>query len=100
MTWIKPFDEPEPQVEDDYDSANIVRKVLAGREWVISHSGASQYTIPGGGVSACGIAALNCVRVVLGKEQDGLRGEALLQDLTSRDTAEVCFSRHSCRIIC
>lgn len=68
---------------------DVVRKILGGSEHVISHPGASQYTQPGGGASACGLAALNCARVVLGKEQHGMHDEALLQNIMSLETAEV-----------
>jgi hypothetical protein len=70
----------------------VVQKILRGSVHVISHAGASQYARPGGGVSACGLAALNCARVVLGKEQDGLRDDALLQNLMSLETAREIMS--------
>ena len=79
---------PPPRFEGNPSEA--VRRILAGDEIVISHAGASQYATPGGGVSACGIAALNCLRVIFGKERDGLRGEALLENIMSREVAEVC----------
>ena len=64
------------------------RQVLANGECVVSFLGASQYA-EGGGVSACGIAALNCVRVIFSKEQLGLRDAALVTEIMSRDTMEV-----------
>ena len=79
-----------PQSEEN--PASAVQRVLAGDEVVISHIGASQYTTPGGGVSACGIAALNCLRVVFEKEREGVRGGALLEQLMTREVAEVCRS--------
>lgn len=66
-----------------------VAKVLTGREHVVSFAGRSQYSPDGGGVSACGLAALNCARVVLGKERDGMRGEQILEELMKQDTVEV-----------
>jgi hypothetical protein len=74
------------------NAADAVRRVLSGEEVVVSHIGASQYANPGGGVSACGLAALNCLRVVFTKEKAGVRGEALLEELMTRDVAEVCRS--------
>ena len=79
-----------PQFEES--PASAVQRVLAGEEVVVSHIGASQYTTPGGGVSACGIAALNCLRVVFEREKEGVRGEALLEQLMTREVAEVCRS--------
>lgn len=64
-------------------------KILSGREHVVSFPGRSQYGPDGGGVSACGLAALNCARVILGKERDGMRGEHILRDMMKRETAEV-----------
>lgn len=68
---------------------NHVAKVLNGREHVASFQGRSQYGTEGGGVAACGLAALNCARVVLGKERDGVLGEQILSDLMKQETAEV-----------
>ena len=64
------------------------RQVLANGECVISFLGASQYA-EGAGVSACGIAALNCVRVIFSKEHEGLQDAALVTAIMSRDTMEV-----------
>jgi len=50
----------------------IILKILSGELTVISH-GTSQYQV--GGVSACGLAALNCARIVLTAEQDGPKEE-------------------------
>ena len=70
--------------------SEIVQKILGGSQQVVSHIGASQYAAgPGWGVSACGLAALNCARVILRKEQDGLHDEALLRDIMSPETARV-----------
>jgi hypothetical protein len=62
--------------------------VLAGSQYVVSFPGRSQYTAGGGGASACGLAALNCVRVVLGRERDGLKGEELVYSIMGRETME------------
>ncbi len=75
------------------DLADVTTKILEnGQEYVVSFEGRSQYGIGGGGVSACGLAALNCARVVLGKEKEGLKGVALLQTLMKRETLEVRYS--------
>lgn len=55
--------------------------------YVVSH-GRSQYSGPGG-VSACGLAAMNCARVVLGKEKRGTRGRALLEHMAKEETLDV-----------
>ena len=87
-------EEPLPAPEES--PAESVRRVLSGEEVVVSHIGASQYANPsGGGVSACGLAALNCLRVVFTKEKAGVRGEALLEELMTREVAEVCRSLQS-----
>ena len=64
----------------------IISKILSGERTVISH-GASQYQV--GGVSACGLAALNCTRIVLTAEQDGPRGIDLLKYVMRAKTAQV-----------
>jgi hypothetical protein len=60
-----------------------VDRVLAGVQQVVSFPGCSQYAAGGGGVSTCGLAALNCARVILGRERDGLKGEELVCSMTS-----------------
>ena len=64
----------------------IVLKILSGERTVISH-GASQYQA--GGISACGLAALNCARIVLTAEQDGPKGRDLLKYVMRAKTAFV-----------
>jgi len=64
----------------------IVRRILSGEMTVISH-GTSQYQV--GGVSACGLAALNCARIVLSAEQDGPKGRDLLKFVAKAKTAQV-----------
>lgn len=64
----------------------IILSILSGERTVISH-GPSQYQV--GGVSACGLAALNCTRIVLTAEQDGPRGLDLLKFMTRPKTAQV-----------
>lgn len=76
----------------------IILRILSGEQTVISH-GASQYQV--GGVSACGLAALNCTRIVLAAEQDGPKGRDLLKFVTKAKTSQVrtlgsCPWFHSC----
>ncbi|KAJ7656293.1 hypothetical protein DFH06DRAFT_1091170 [Mycena polygramma] len=68
----------------------IVEEVLAGKEKIVSHVGASQHN--GGGIASCGLAGLNFVRVVLERAKRGLRGGALLEDVLSRRTSEEILS--------
>ncbi|KAF8645632.1 hypothetical protein AX16_007714 [Volvariella volvacea WC 439] len=68
-----------------------IEKIMRGVEVVVSHVGSSQYE-DGIGVSACGLAALNCVRIVLGKEQDGVTGERLVMEMMKRQAVEDILS--------
>ncbi|KAJ7739808.1 hypothetical protein B0H16DRAFT_59614 [Mycena metata] len=70
--------------------SEIVEEILTGREKIVSHVGASQYEA--GGISSCGLAALNFVRVVLGRTESGLDGTRLLEDVLSRKTSEEVIS--------
>jgi hypothetical protein len=65
-----------------------VDRVLAGIQQVVSFEGRSQYAAGGGGASTCGLAALNCARVILGRERDGLKGEELVCSMMGRETME------------
>ncbi|KAI0638027.1 hypothetical protein C8Q77DRAFT_405947 [Trametes polyzona] len=58
-------------------------KIISGsvREYVVTHPGQSQYSQNGGGASACGLAALNCARLVLGFQAAGLSSECLVQQI-------------------
>lgn len=72
------------------DPKEITRALLTdGKEHVASFAGRSQYGIGGGGVSACGLAALNCARVILGKEQTGTKDTALVEEMMKQETLEV-----------
>ena len=62
----------------------IILKILSGELTVISH-GTSQYQV--GGVSACGLAALNCALIVLTAERGGPKGRELLKYVTKAKTA-------------
>ncbi|KAI0663238.1 hypothetical protein C8Q70DRAFT_501360 [Cubamyces menziesii] len=85
----------------DDDRSNISQdlpKILSGElpEYIVTHSGHSQYSNAGGGVSACGVAALNCARIVLGLHAAGIDSTQLVQQLTSRrfleDILKPCLS--------
>ena len=94
---------PEPQVtpivngskQDVGNSSTdaITLRILSGEQTVISH-GASQYRV--GGVSACGLAALNCARIVLTAEKDGPKGRDLLKFVTKAKTAQVSSPDRIC----
>ncbi|THG96225.1 hypothetical protein EW026_g5570 [Hermanssonia centrifuga] len=74
---------------DDPDFTDITDKVLQDEvEHVASHTGRSQYGPDGGGASSCGLAALNCARIVLQREKDGLQGPDLIQAMMRRDMFE------------
>ena len=70
-----------------------IQRMLSGEfpEYVVTHPGRSQYSQTGGGVSACGLAALNCARIVLGLRSTGLGTAQLIEELTKRDLLEVRF---------
>ena len=65
-------------------------RVVSGEaaEYVVTHPGRSQYRQDGGGGSACGIAALNCARIVLGLHATGLGSVQLVQELVKRTMLE------------
>lgn len=67
-----------------------VRNILRGLEHLVSFPGRSQYTPDGEtGISACGLAALNCARTILNLEQKGIQGARLLQEMLRLETFEV-----------
>lgn len=70
----------------------VLQEISLGKQKIVAHNGVSQYRPLGigGGMSACGLAALNCARIVFGKEDEGVTGNNLLHDLLTRQTAEVC----------
>lgn len=65
----------------------IAQRVLDGKECVISFPGTSQYTQ--GGSSACGLAAMNCVRVILNLERKGKGGESLMLSMFQKEIMDV-----------
>ncbi|KAJ7931751.1 hypothetical protein B0H13DRAFT_832461 [Mycena leptocephala] len=91
MTRLVPQDPVmSDQQESQPGSSQTVEEVLAGKEKIVSHVGASQYG--GGGIASCGLAGLNFVRVVLGKVEMGLEGGPLLEEVLSRRTSEEVIS--------
>ncbi|KAM5540362.1 hypothetical protein V8D89_005820 [Ganoderma adspersum] len=83
---------------DTGDHSLDAQRVLSGEatEYVVTHPGRSQYSEAGGGVSACGLAALNCARIVLGLHSAGLGPAHLVQELMKRkfleDILQPCLS--------
>lgn len=76
---------------DGPDNRSVVQQVFLGTQQVVSHAGVSQFQRSddsGTGRSACGLAALNCARTVFQKEEKGIRGEQLLDEVLARETAE------------
>ncbi|KAI0796933.1 hypothetical protein C8Q75DRAFT_802600 [Abortiporus biennis] len=69
---------------DDYID-EVVQSVVKGNPHITTFPGTSQYN-GGGGASACGLAALNCARIILHKEKAGLHGIGLLKDMMKRET--------------
>lgn len=69
----------------------LISRLAAGLEEVVSEEGTSQYAL--GGLSACGIAALNATRLVLCHETDlppvRGRGIQLLKDIATPEALRV-----------
>ena len=55
---------------------------------IVAHK-ASQYSGNGGGVSACGLAAVNCARLLLQKDKSGVHGFDLVREMSKAETFEV-----------
>jgi hypothetical protein len=73
---------------------DAIKGVLRGdrRSLVISHPGTSQYAQgEGRGISACGLAALNCARCLLAKanQTPAAAPYAFLHDLSASETIDV-----------
>ncbi|TFK65855.1 hypothetical protein BDN72DRAFT_800715 [Pluteus cervinus] len=64
-----------------------IERIFTGAEVIVSHPGSSQYA-QGTGVSACGLASLNCARVIFEKQKEGLLGEVILGDVMRKETIE------------
>lgn len=67
--------------------ARILEHILSGKDYIVSHENTSQYAM--GGLSSCGIVAMNCIRHVLTLEKDGCTGEDLVVKLTQQATVDV-----------
>lgn len=76
--------------EPSSSAMSLVKAILLGQYELVTHQGISQYGVQGKGASACGIIALNFVRVALQKRQSIGADDVLIADITSRETAEVC----------
>lgn len=68
-----------------------LNNILNGEVQVVSYPDTSQYSQ--GGASACGLAAMNCVRMVLNSEHEGIREDELLKLMTQKDFVEVSQAR-------
>ncbi|KAH9912634.1 uncharacterized protein BXZ73DRAFT_107364 [Epithele typhae] len=77
--------------QPEIDSSSFTRLHQYG-ESDYNHS--PNYSQTGGGASACGLAALNCARVVLGIHAAGLGTPQLVDSLTKRPFLERCL-RHT-----
>lgn len=64
-----------------------ISNLTKGQRYVYSPDGTSQYVQ--GGPSTCGLAALNASRIILGREEQGTTGAALLESLVTRSSLEV-----------
>ena len=78
--------------------STIIDDILNGEitNYIVAH-GRSQYS-GSGGPSACGLAAMNCARVVLQKELAGIRGDALLGEMMKESTTDVRKLVHCLRL--
>jgi hypothetical protein len=80
--------------DEQLQQQEVVTGLLKGdrRFQVISHPGTSQYAQGGGrGISACGLAALNCARCLLAKasQTPAVAPDAFLHNLFARETIDV-----------
>lgn len=74
-------------------SLSVAARILGGQEYIATHYGTSQYSM--GGSSACGLACLNCVRIVLNAEANGITGDALLEYMLRRSMIEASGIYHA-----
>ncbi|KDN49634.1 hypothetical protein RSAG8_01699, partial [Rhizoctonia solani AG-8 WAC10335] len=72
--------DPAPSLSPD----EKIQRALKGETHIISHPGTSQYSQ--GAPSACGLAALNAIRIALDGTLQGVTGIDLLKSLSSLDT--------------
>ena len=72
------------------DGSDGFADILQGRDRIVSYPGTSQYN---GGVSSCGLAAMNFARVLFELiHTHGGRLTDVLRAITSKDTIEVSVS--------
>lgn len=64
-----------------------IHAIHSGKKYLCTHEGISQYSE--GGSAACGLAALNCARIVLDIERKGVRGDDLIMAMLERKTMQV-----------
>lgn len=64
-----------------------IHAIHSGQEYLCTHAGISQYSA--GGSAACGLAALNCARIVLDIERKGVQGDGLIAAMLERKTMQV-----------
>ena len=67
-------------------AATSIQRALDGTDEEISYDGTSQYA--SGGVSACGLAAMNFARSLFTEESKGRKGRELLSVVVGRDNME------------
>lgn len=93
--WSDTSSEGSSPLELTSNDGDIVENVLCGTTQVVSHPGTSQYYSSSHGsprgVSACGLAALNCVKKLLDKaaQNEQTDPEIFLKDLIAPETVEV-----------
>ena len=78
---------------DEYRTSyplDTVDALLQGISQVYCFPGTSQYSQ--GSPSGCGIAVLNCVRIILGWERhEHISAQGILERLCNKGTMDVCF---------
>ncbi|CAE6512558.1 unnamed protein product [Rhizoctonia solani] len=77
---VKLLVDPAPKLSPD----EKIQRALNGETHIISYPGTSQYSQ--GAPSACGLAALNAIRITLDNTLQGVTGVDLLKLLSSLDT--------------
>ncbi|TFK65419.1 hypothetical protein BDN72DRAFT_900699 [Pluteus cervinus] len=71
-----------------------LRLVLNGEQHLVTHDD-TEGSNRSGGVSACGLAALNCARIVFKKFNQGVDGTRLLEDVMNEQTVKQILSIRS-----
>ncbi|EJD00190.1 uncharacterized protein FOMMEDRAFT_159840 [Fomitiporia mediterranea MF3/22] len=70
---------------------NTLQRVLGGEECLCTHAGLSQYS-RSGSPSACGLAAMNCVRYLLSLERQGMSSPELVNKMVTKESMENIMS--------